>query len=359
MKNQVTSTSVYPYRVFVSYSHEDQSTFEDLRKVLEAHGLCVLSDCDIGAGTPFTDAIRGLISHAHLFMPLITRSAKKKPWVHQGTGFAMARDIPILPIVLEDAKMPTEMIAQLQAIKVKSDLSDLLPRLRKTELESLIFPRPGPPAQMVMIAESPEDRSRLFADCANRVRHLGHAGRLRQRGALSSFCIPDADIHHKVWKEREGKEGRSDYYRLLQRRERQALEWHATQAGCRLIIDSGTGPKYRTPKEVLVRLRTLLKFLRSPKCQAEIVLSPLAKEGNLTLVGDWFVAESQIPRTYGYRQTVFNWHAPTVTRSAREFDNLFDDLCREQKLDPAVSEKEAIISIERRISEYARGIKGG
>src|ERR1700687_1772072 len=112
------------YRVFVSYSHEDVREFTKLKRALEHRKLCVLSDRNIGAGTPFTDAIKGLIAHAHLFIPLITKNAQRKPWVHQETGFAMARNIPILPIVLKNARMPAEMIAQLQAIKVRDSLSD-------------------------------------------------------------------------------------------------------------------------------------------------------------------------------------------------------------------------------------------
>jgi len=74
---------------------------------------------------------------------LITKSAQERPWVHQETGFAMARNIPILPIVLEDAGMLTEMIAQLQALKVQNDLGDLDTKLDGASLESLVFPRPS------------------------------------------------------------------------------------------------------------------------------------------------------------------------------------------------------------------------
>ena len=107
--NTVSSmSSCTAYRVFISYSHDDHDIFERLKTALEARPfkLLVLSDRNIGAGSPFTDAIKGLIIHAHLFIPLITKNSKKRPWVHQETGFAMAHNIPILPIVLKGAGVP-------------------------------------------------------------------------------------------------------------------------------------------------------------------------------------------------------------------------------------------------------------
>lgn len=159
MQTATTHPTAPQYRVFVSHSHDDQDKFQVLKTALEARGLCVLSDRNIGAGTPFTDAIKGLITHAHLFIPLITKNAQNKPWVHQETGFAMARNIPILPIVLKDAGMPTEMIAQLQAIEVDDTLSDLADHLQRTLIEALVLPRPAPPTEMVQIAEWPEQRT--------------------------------------------------------------------------------------------------------------------------------------------------------------------------------------------------------
>jgi len=352
------------FRIFISYSQGGTGpvwkawllwhlTVLDLCKTLrDDFKLCVLSDRNIGAGTPFTDAIKGLITHAHLFIPLITKDANLKPWVHQETGFAMARNIPILPVVLEDAGMPNDMIAQLQAITVKADLSDLAQRLRETPLENLIFPRPAPPAEMVMIADWPEERAQLLINCANRIKDLGYHGMVRQRGAFSSFCIPDAEITDSVWREREGKDRRSAFYHCLQRQERQSLEWHATRAGCRLIIDPAFRFKERGLEASLSRLKTLLVFLNSlADHQVEVVFSEEAQHGNLTIVGDWFVAESLVPRSGGYRQTVFNWHAPTVSRSVKRFDEQFEGIAREQKLELRSSRRTGIERIGQIIGQ--------
>jgi hypothetical protein len=249
--------------------------------------------------------------------------------------------------------MPAQMIAQLQAIRVKDIESELVQHLKETPPEKLILPRPAPPAQMVVVADWPERRTELLSESANRVRDLGHQGVLRQRGALSSFCIPNKDIKDKAWDEREGKQRRGDFYRYIQRQERQALEWHASRAGCRLIIDPSLKFKNRGLEQTVARLETLLEFLDSTKSfPVEVVVSTVARSGSLTLVGEWFVAESMVPRPGGYRQTVFNWHAPTVSAWARRFDEQFMDLCRDQELDPRYSRERAIEKIRSILSGY-------
>ena len=340
------------YRAFVSYAHDDREQFLTLVKALEEEcNVSILSDRNIGAGTPFTDAIKGLITHAHLFVPLITGNAQKKPWVHQETGFAMARNIPVLPIVCDDAGLPSEMIAQLQAIKVKNDLSDLAEQLRDTSIRNLIFPRPAPPNEMVVVAEWPEQRAKLLADYADRVRELGGSGIFRQRGALSSFCIPDVDIYDEAWDKREGAAPRSPYYRYLQREERRALEWHAGREGCRLILDPFV--RFNDLEKTIARWETVHKFLKGAEgFPVEVVFSEQAPDGNVTMLGEWFVAESMVPGPGGYRQTVFNWHAPTVSRWVERFDAQFDGLCREQGLEASKSRAPAIERISQIVCEY-------
>jgi len=75
----------------------------------------------------------------------------------------------------------------------------------------------------------------------------------------------------------------------------------------------------------------------------------------LTIVGDWFVAESLVPRPEGYRQTVFSWHAPTVLRWVSAFDQQFEELYAESGLGPNKSRRKAIEKIKkiiRRLPKY-------
>lgn len=294
---------MHPFRVFVSYSHEDRSLAEQAVKVLRKIGLEPIWDQDIRPGAPFSDAIRGLISHAHIFMPIITKNSQERPWVHQETGYAMAINIPVLPIAV--STLPQEMTAQLQAIIVKEDFSDLFERLQEVNIEQVVIPPPDRPASIVEVADWPETRTELIAQYANRVVELRAYGYLRHRGALSSFCLPDKDVNDPVWKRRDGEKLRSHYYHMLQREERRALEVHARARGCSLIIDPSIHFDITKlgPLAIKTRLETLLEFLQSipdeqskPDPLVRVVISPRARGANTLIVGDWFVAESMVPR---------------------------------------------------------------
>jgi len=254
---------VHRFRVFVSYSHEDRQLARKVVDALREKNVLPIWDDDIRPGAPFSDAIKGLISHAHLFMPIITPNAQQRPWVHQETGYAMAINIPVLPVAVNS--LPSEMTAQLQAITVKDDFSDVAERLAEVDIERVVFPPPSRPTSIVEVADWPETRTELIAQYANQVMELGDHGYVRQRGALSSFCIPDKGVDDPVWALREGKYARSHYYHTLQREERRTLELHARERGCSLIINPEAiyyGRNKVGSEALRVRLATLLEFRR-------------------------------------------------------------------------------------------------
>jgi hypothetical protein len=320
---------IHPFRVFLSYAHEDSDLANRAAQVLADAGLVPLWDRDIRPGTPFPDAIKGLVARAHLFMPIITEHAAKRPWVHQETGYAMALNIPVLPVAVDT--VPGEMVAQLQAIVVRPDLADFGERLAAVNLERVVASPPSNPQAMVEVTTFTERRTELLAQYARQVMELGTYGRVRQRAALSSYSIPDVNTSHALWALREGDVQRSSYQRHLQREERRALELHARHAGCDLIVDPAFSLERHVETVTKARLWILAKFLRDmPDDKVRIVLSSRAREGNLTIVGDWFSAESMSPHpTEGHRQTVFSWHAPTVLQTVRRFDEEFAEQCAE------------------------------
>jgi hypothetical protein len=250
------------------------------------------------------------------------------------------------------------MISQLQAFVVKNDLTDLPGKLAAVDIKNLVLPEPLTPQEMVKVAEWPEERTEWLAQYARRVSEFGKYGKFRQRGAYSSFCLPDKDIKDRVWKDREGNRIRSDYYHHLQREERRALEQHARAAGCKLIIYPkldliGRGPKVRP-----TRLRTLLEFLEEiPDDKCEVIISKRAFGGNLAIVGDWFVAESRAPRMGGYVHTVFDWHASRARRAAKKFDREMESLYKQKGLSLEESLKGAKEEIKKIIEEDEAKLK--
>ena len=337
-----TQDRSYPFRVFVSYAHEDHRLAARLLQALRDLQLRPYCDESIGAGMPFTDEIKGLIAHAHVFMPLITQNAQQRPWVHQETGYAMALNIPVLPVAVHGV-LPEDMTAQLQAITVRKDMRDAKEKLAAISFERVVFPPPRAPEAMIDVADLPEERTRLLASYPRRIVEYGHYGLVRQRGAFSSFCLPDAGPLDKLWELREGLNQRSEYHRILQREERRMLEVHARAVGCRLIVDPTIDLLERGETAAPARLHVLLQFLDSmADDKIQVVTSTKAGRGSLTIVGDWFAAESQLPKPGGYQQTVFKWHAPTVLTMARRFDQEFEGLAKQGGIDLGCSRLHAI-----------------
>src|SRR2546427_6864638 len=175
----MTTDKSYPFRVFVSYSHEDRKLALKVVETLQAMGLEPVWDKDIRPGTAFSDAIRELIAHAHVFMPLITKNSQKRPWVHQETGYAIALNVPVLPVAI--GNLPGEMIAQLQAVSVREDLAELEDRLKEVSLEQLTSLSSARPQGTVEVAYWLETRAEMIVQYANRLRDRGGFGHGRQR----------------------------------------------------------------------------------------------------------------------------------------------------------------------------------
>jgi hypothetical protein len=352
-------------RVFLSYAHDDFELAAEIAEILINQNVVPDWDRNVEPGTAFTEAIRGRILHSHVFMPLLTKTSHQRPWIHQETGYAMALNIPVLPLVIGEVNQLTPtMIAQLQAIVVPQE-EKLAEKLRDPPIgvivRQLVQPLPFTPRSLVEIAYWPESRTELLAKYAARVLELakqaGGSPTVRQRGALSSFCIPDADETHRIWRDREKPKSRSDYYHYLQRLERQALERCTLEGGCKLIVDpviDRRESKGVSLEAQVVRLRTLLEFLTAQRDNplVEVVISRGRIGGNLTILGDWFFADSLVPRAgKGYYQTVFNWHAPSAFQKVIEFDREFNEAC-------SVSEHVGAQTVTARIADFIREIEG-
>lgn len=348
-------------RVFLSYSHEDQELARQIVDLLERLGLVVLYDKMIRPGSAFSDEIKGMITHAHIFMPLITENARSRPWVHQEIGYAQALNIPVLPISTGD--QPGEMIASYQAIRFHPEkIPDLGEELVALDLDNFVKPKPAPLRSLIEIADWPEKRAELMGHAARRVLEMGHRGQLLQRAGLSSFCIPDVDIEDRVWKDRDGRNPRSDFYHHCLRAERHHLEIHARARGCDLLIDPEESVTGGTAQAKRVRLDSLINFLESVQegePAVRVVCSPIAKQANTTIIGEWVSAETRfrLPGE-GWRQTVFNWHAPTVRLAREKFQILFDSLLVQQFGDAKVAPLETRHKALAKLHEARSQVEG-
>jgi hypothetical protein len=342
-----------PYRVFISYSHGDRALVESLAPILQANGLHPMWDRHFHFGQGFHEQIRNFIAHAHVFMPVITANSSQRGWVHQEIGYAMALNIPVLPLAV--GTMPGQMIEQLLAVPVVGDdLSQLSEHLAPHVFEQLVAESSKPSLALYQCAAVQEERSILMARHARDVQKLGEVAHVRQRQGLSTFDIPDRPVDHALWSERYGKLPRSTYQCELLREERRALGEHARAAGCSLILDLSRSFEAYGPAVRLSRLRCLRSFLEAlPDDKARIAITNL-KSGSLLILGDWFVAESVSgAQGSGYRQTIFTRHAPAVRQRMEQFDEEIEARLADSGTPALQSRRVAIEQIDRVLADLA------
>lgn len=343
------------YRIFISYSHEDQKIVEKVVSLLQKFDLTPMWDRTFVYGYGFHEQIKSFIAHAHVFMPVITESAMKRGWVHQEIGYAMALNVPVLPISV--GTLPGEMIQQLHAIKTDKHLVQLKQYLSRHVFENLVRRFQDPRFPLYQSAELTEDRAILLARYSKDIIEMGHFGCVRQKGALSSFHIPDKPISDPVWTRRYGKVKKSQFHCRLQREERLALEQHARQSGCKLIICPYLSYEIYGAEARKIRLQTLLEFLESISDDlVQVAINQKEDEAeNLIIVGDWFTAESVSGAIgIGYRQTIFTRHAPTMQSRIELFDQEFDLLLNKAGWSPQNSRIRAIETLKEIIDSIEK-----
>lgn len=338
-------------RVFISYSHEDKELVRILAEVIERNRMEAIYDDKKGlqVGTGFKEEIIHFISHAHIFLPLLTETSLKRPWVQQEIGYAVASRVPTVPVAI--GCEPGEFLHGIQAIQLATlNKAKLLERLTEKALRTCLQKRPLGGA-LYECANTTEERAVFLTEYARAVTLTGGAGLVRQLGGLSSFHIPDETIDHPLWQIRYGHRHQSIYHRQVLREERVALTEHARKVGCRIIIDPDLTYEFYGGDARRTRLECLSRFLRDmkrPLCQ--VAMDRIEMSESITIVGDWFAAQSISGKMGdGYRQTIFTRHAPTIAGMIKDFDRRFNQSL--YGLPPAKSRMRAIAEIERRMAE--------
>lgn len=330
-------------RVFISYSHEDREVINTIVRVLDDNGLKPMYDKDFSKGTGFHEQIKSYISHAHVFLPVITESSSLRGWVHQEIGYAMALNIPVLPVVIGDG-LPSAMMQQLLAVKVEAPLEGLEQQLVYSTFRDLVNRYRNSAAALYECAQLTEDRAEMLARYSRDVLAMNMTGRVRQKGALSSFHIPRLRTSHSAWRRRYGDRSTNEYHCEVLREERKALTEHAKRSGCRIIIDPTLKYEEYGGEARKVRLESLLAFLASEEVtDVQVAIDPeMSKQESVTILGTYFYAQAVSGAVgRGYRQTIFTRHAPSMSSKIERFDDEFDELMEETGWTAASSRERA------------------
>ncbi|MFN7918450.1 MAG: hypothetical protein U0Q16_00045 [Bryobacteraceae bacterium] len=197
--------------------------------------------------------------------------------------------------------------------------------LSENRLETLALGTASTPSAVTRIARYPEERTLLLAQYADEIRDPVY---LRQNGGISSFSIPNS-VDPDVWRRRQGEHPESDFHRDLLLQERSTFERHARQAGASLVFSPLGELAVVIGKEATAaRAQEAVDFLKSlttdEQPRLEVRFQKTLSNGNVTILGNWFCAESLAPRaSKGYWQTMFTWHAASVQMAIDRFDRDF------------------------------------
>jgi len=335
-------------RVFISYSHRDKEFVKELIFFLEKEcTVKVIWDNNLTAGSGFHEQIKDSIASAHIFMPLITKESSERGWVHQEIGYAMALNIPVLPVTTENLD-PGGMLQMLHAIKIDRDISNLNHFFNKSIFETLLKKSSSSP--IFLCAHLPEERTGMMIEYSNKISNIKEYGMVRQKGGLSSFHIPSDHILKSVWEERYYPEIKSEYHKRLQRNERLALEKHVKETGYKIIITPEYAIKNRDPHAAISRLQTLIEFLENSDINPAVIAIQ-TKETNkqsLTIVGNWFLAESvSFHEGDGFTNTFFTRDAFEIARRTEDFECELQDLLEQRGWTPENSREKAIEELKQ------------
>jgi hypothetical protein len=208
-------------RVFISYAHDDWELAGRIAAHLEAQDMMALWDKNFTYGHGFHDQIKVFISYAHIFLPIITKASSSHGWVHQEIGYAMALNVPVLPVTV--GKLPDGMLQGLHAICLEDTGSDFRGSLQTSVIRGALSGQDDFKQALYRCADETEERAAMLRDYANEIRRIGYSDVVRQSGALTSFHIPNRIPAHPVWKERYGGRDLGEYRSKRQGEERQAL----------------------------------------------------------------------------------------------------------------------------------------
>jgi hypothetical protein len=254
-------------------------------------------------------------------MPVLTKSSSSRGWVHQEIGYAIGLHIPVFPVTTEKIQ-PDQMLKQFQATKLSTDPIKLRKQLDIKEFRDLIEIKQK--SAKYERAARVGERARMLASYSQKICFMKEFGLIRQKGGLSSFHIPEEWIGHQDWTDRYYPDSKSDDHKELQREERLALQKHAEQVGCRLIINPVYAINGRDNLAAITRINTLIRFLNSKSDSMKVIAIQNTETNieSLTMVGDWFLAESvSFKKRDGFTSTYFTRNATEINKRIKDFDD--------------------------------------
>jgi len=88
------------YVFFISHSTKDVSG--DVGEICNIFEKCkiqsFIADRDAPLGNPLPEEIKKAIEESELFLVFLTKNSRESPWVNQEIGYALGKEIPVIPL---------------------------------------------------------------------------------------------------------------------------------------------------------------------------------------------------------------------------------------------------------------------
>lgn len=315
-------TNVAP-KIFLSYSTGDAVLARLIVHIFEENEVeCFLAERDISTGYKFDSVISQKIRQSDLLLVLWSSNSVSSPWVNQEVGIALAQDIPVWPIAIEDINIEGAIFRNqgfylthhkdpyAQIARLAQEIKSTPPRIYSS----------FKPAIDQYIVGKAERTERLIELLREESRKINDAYTLRIQAAFSCFAISD-DPEYRV-----GGYHTPEYHALLVRE----------SEGVKRIIRRGYLKVILWPRRpyddrfMEVRFRNLLNFLETNHDYDKVrfVLGQY-QGGNLYIFDSNVLVEgikSPESKTPGYGLTTVSYHRPTILSAISLFDGRFDEL---------------------------------
>ena len=340
----IKSMSEIVPKVFVSYSSQDWVAARLIVHVLEEHGIrCFFAERDLATGDPFDTAIVRRIWNSSLVIVLWSSRASQSQWVLQEVGIAVAQDIPVWPVAIEDIKFEGVILRnQGYYFRRSSDPYDQIARLAEeikcAGKRPLVSSRPAIDRYLVGKLSRTEMLAKIMEEESQRA---DSTYTLRMQAAFSSFGISAApeyriDGYHT-----------NEYHDLLIR-ELRAADQLARKASVKAIIWPLRPYEDKFKKYMRVRYNNLIQWLERNEDyhRVRFALGPYEDGNRYVFDSNVLVEGFKSPdlNTRGYQMTTVTNQGPAILAAIDSFDSRFNELWDEHartcQVDPRKGAKE-------------------
>jgi len=176
--------------VFISHSSKDKAFAWRLRADLQVYGVKVwLDEEQLGLGKLLTPEVEQAIGEAKYLGLILSSNSEKSDWVRKECGFAQAKNLPILPILIERMEIPKEFADILYADFTEADNDHAYHRAFHLVLARL-GRRPDPHSDLIIYRDGLTvgwENSSWGARCHEKSAEFVHTGRYTMSAELQAF----------------------------------------------------------------------------------------------------------------------------------------------------------------------------